>query len=192
MNKRIIIGVVGILAVVALSVGCDSMNPPSSNQKDQNVSQSILDGYQKAQPVPVKPWSQLRQNLIEIESSQADTTQTTSFFFNQGVPDPLISCPSIGFPIPSTYQLTNPEQVINKGQYDNGSVVIPQIEANGVFTGDTSGTYVICIDATGKPYASYWEGFVNTVTGPAVWDKDAKTVKLTGPPSFDFTKEKAK
>ncbi len=192
MNKRIIIGVVGVLAVMALAVGCDSMNPPSANQKDQNVSASILDGYQKDQPVPVKSWSQLRQNLIEIESSQADTTQTTSFFFNQGVADPLITCPSIGFPIPSTYQLTNPMQVVNRGQYDNGSVTTPQIEANGVYTGDSTGTYVICIDATGKPYASYWEGFVNTVTGPAVWDKETKTVKLTGPPSFDFTKEKAK
>jgi hypothetical protein len=69
-------------------------------------------------------------------------------------------------------------------------VTLPQIEANGVYTDQSSGTFVICIDAQGRPYANYWEGFVKTVTGPAEWNAGTHQVELVGPPSFTFTKGK--
>lgn len=52
----------------------------------------------RAVPVPEFRYSQIRQNLIEITQAQAqaETTQTTSFFFNLGADAPIMVCPSSG------------------------------------------------------------------------------------------------
>lgn len=180
MKKSMI--VVAAVAGLAL-VACSSSN--AAQNKDRATADKQLAGFQVNQPVPTFTYSQLRQNLIEIETAQAQSTQTTSFFFNQGVTDPTDSCPSIGFPIPSTYQLTNPAAKVVRHD-----LTLPQIEATGVYTDQSTGTYVICVDAQGRAYANYWEGFVKTVTGPAKWDAAAHQVVLVGPPSFAFSKGK--
>lgn len=176
--KKLAVIAVALLALVA--AGCSS---GGANTKDRTTAAQQLSTFQKNQPVPSFTFSQLRQNLIEIETAQSQTTQTTSFMFNQGVAQPVTVCPSIGFPMPSEDQLTNPESKV-----PNHDVALPQIEANGVYTGASTGTYVICVNAQGQPYAVYWEGFVQTVTGPAAW-KDG-SVQLVGSPSFAFSKGK--
>lgn len=181
MNRRLIAAPIAGLVLLSACSGS------TSTDKESKVAGQQLAGFNNNQPVPVFTYSQLRQNLIELETSQAQTTQTTSFFFNLGVADPIGSCPSIGYPIPTTDQLSNPLQATSNSQ---GMTSVGQIEANGVYTGQSSGTYVICVDATGKPYANYWEGFVQTVSGPAAWDTTAKQVKLTGAPSASFTTKK--
>lgn len=179
MTRKIQFTIIGIALLLTLATACSG---PSAREQDEKASEQILQQLQKSQPVPSFEWSQLRQNLIEIQTAQANTTATTSFFFNQGVTDPVLSCPSIGFPIPGTFQLTNPWQVTGNG------AVISQVEPTGVFSGDTSATTVMCVNADGEIYASYWEGFVSTVTGAATWDTEAKTIKLTGDVTGDFSK----
>lgn len=179
--------IVALLAPVAAFSGCTVSSQPESVAQDKASADANLNRLNDAQPIPAFSWSQIRQNLIEINRAQAETTQTTTFFFNLGVTNPVTSCPSIGFPIPSTAQLTNPFQAIGDIG-DNGSgAVIAQSEQTGIYTGDSSGTYVICVDALGKAYAAYWEGFVYAVTGPAEWDVTAGQAKLVGPPSFEFS-----
>lgn len=185
--KKFGMAVFAMACLGVVAAGCSNPIGQSSNEKDRKTAERQLATLSQSQPVPSFNWSQVRQNLIELETAQAQTTQTTTFFFNQGIQTPIMSCPSIGFPIPSTYQLTNPVQAETHGYQDAGTVTVGQIEAIGVYTGDSTGTYVICVDATGKAYANYWEGFVQTVTGPAVWNDSKKQVELTGPPSFDFT-----
>lgn len=182
MNKKF--AVIGIAAVSLLVfAGCEEQNNESkARRNDEKTAAAGLVDLQAAHPTPKFDRSQLRQNLIEIITAQAETTATTTFFFNQGVIDPVHVCPSIGFPIPSTAQLTNPEQKV-----ENHSLTLPQVEPTGVYTGDSTGTYVICTDANGSAYANYWEGFVQTVTGPAKWDSDSKAVELIGSSSFDFS-----
>lgn len=178
-----------ILVMLVLALGltaaeCDESRDARS--KDEAVSEQILADLQRAHPVPQFRRSQLRQNLVELTTAQAETTQTTTFFFNLGVERPISSCPSIGFPIPATMQLTNPEQIAKS--YSGGYAILPQVEPTGVFTGDTTGTYVMCVDARGNAYAVYWEGFTQTLTGPAEY-RDGQGVELIGPPSFEFTTE---
>lgn len=184
------VGGVALVVVFLLIVGaCQSSSRQAQNKAnnaERNVSAKILNNFEQNQPPPVRPWSQLRQNLIELETAQADTTQTTTFFFNLGIREPVQSCPSIGFPIASTSQITNPSQIVGSG----GSNSIPQIDPNGIYSGNSTGTYVICVDAKGRAYADYWEGFVQTVTGPAVWNAKTGSVDLVGPPSFKFSTEK--
>lgn len=172
-------------ALAALALPACASGQPSSIADDANQARQQLDRYQDTQPIPQFDWSQLRQNLIEINTAQAETTQTTSFFFNLGTDQPVASCPSIGFPIPSTAQLTNPDQAIGDIGRNGSGAVVAQIEQTGVYTGDSSGTYAVCVAPDGAPYAFYWEGYIATVTGPAIFE-DGQIV-LTGDPTFEFS-----
>lgn len=185
MFKKIL--VVGLIGTLALSLTAASCNDnPSAVKQEQRATNTQIDRYLKSQPIPAFDWSQVRQNLIEIQTAQVDTTQTSAFFFRRGGSngDPVMSCPSIGYPIPSTYQLTNPHQVAK------GYAVIGQAEATGVYTGDSSATYVMCVNAQGKLYAVYWEGDVMTVSGRSEWNAAKGQIELVGLPSFEFTKKK--
>ena len=177
MNSRLklVASTVGGLLAVALILSAS--NGPSAQTKavnnDQATSAAALLQLQRAQPIPLYTYSQLRETLIEVETAQATTTQTTTFFFNQGVVNPTSSCPSIGFPLAADTQLTNPSQIAHSGY------VIPQADPTGVYTGASTGTYVVCVNPSGHTYIDYWEGFVQTVSGPAVWSNGS--IHLTGP-----------
>jgi hypothetical protein len=194
VNRKLILSGTALVAVTALTVsGCNgSKHPQSTGQKLENQQQAKdTTSLVQNQPVPGFNYSQVRQNLKEVETAEANGVQTTSFFFNQGVQDPIMTCPSIGAPIAHTAQLTNPSQVVHDNYKSSGSVLTTeQMDPTGIYTGDSDGTYVICVDAQGNAYANYWEGFVQTVFGNAVWDKTTHQVSLVGKPSFDFSEGK--
>lgn len=161
---------IGIIAISGLALAACGGGGPAQAQQ-----QKITNQLETVQPLPAVKYSQLRQTLIDIETAQTKTVATTSFMFNMGTTAPIQSCPSVGFPIASDTQLSNPMQY-----YGNGAVV-PQMDPTGVYTGSSTGTYVLCSNAYGSTYVVYWEGFVETVTGPAVWNPATNSVKLTGP-----------
>lgn len=170
---------VAILGALTLTAGSCDGETSDANKTERKSVESSQRKLAVAQPLPTGDWSQLRQNLIEIETAQINTTATTTFFFNQGVVDPVKTCQSVGFPIPASYQLSNPEAVaINDAQ--SGTLSLPQQETTGVYTGDTTGTYVICIDGKGKGRITYWEGFVQTETGPATWNTEQHMIVSSG------------
>lgn len=189
-TKHVVLGGV-LVATLTLTAGaCDSGSSDSNSaesKQQENISKSLVNN----QPLPSFNWSQIRQNLKEIETAEATGVQTTTFFFNQGVADPIMSCPSIGAPIPTTDQLSNPQQTIDGGNGQGyGLTTVGQMDPTGVYTGSSSGTYVMCVGGNGKTYAAYWEGFVQTVFGNATWSKDTHQVEMKGDPSFKFTGSK--
>lgn len=179
--------VIALVFIVALAAACEDGDPENASSRDEHTAQSQLARYQEAQPAPEFDWSQVRQNLIEIETAQVQSTQTTTFFFNQGTDAPIGQCPSIGYPIPTTNQLTNPSQVVEVDTPGQGGAAVTtgQIEQTGVFTGDSTGTYVMCVNGNGEAYAFYWEGFVAAVSGAAEFANGE--IRLIGDPSFDFS-----
>jgi hypothetical protein len=179
MPKKIALVLVGAV----LLVGACSDKKDSATDRDEAASSAALDNLQRAHPTPSFDRSQIRQNLIEIATAQAEATATTSFFFLEGV-GLISSCPSIGFPIASTTQLTNPGRETGPRE---SRIVLPQVEPTGIYTGESTGTFVICVDARGDAYARYWEGYVQTVTGTAEFTDGQ--VNLIGPSSFEFTGE---
>lgn len=170
MFTRKLIAPLVVAATAVTALAACGQETQSATSKDQSVVADQLSRYQKNQPVPQFDYSQYRQTLIDVESAEVHGTATTTFFFHMGVQTPFTSCPSIGFPLPSTAQLTNPDQV--ERHYDNGggNVVIPQQETNGVYTGSSTGTYVVCVQPNGTKRIDYWEGDVYTTGGPAHWD----------------------
>lgn len=173
-----------LLAVVVLTSAESCSYDEQGTTQDQRITEDIMSAFSKSQPVPVFPYSQERENVIDILTARANPTATTTFFMHIGSPDPIHVCPSIGYAIPHTTQLTSPDQVVDRV---NGDVVIAQAEPVGTFTGDSTGTHVVCVDGNGRGYDNYWEGFVNTVSGPAAWDYEMHRIRLIGAPTGDFS-----
>jgi hypothetical protein len=179
MRRKWMIGVaLGMGAVLALA-GCTSSSDSVSADKNQTNAQ--LDRYQKNQPVPQFDRSQYRQTLIDVEQAQVHGVATTTFFYNLGGSKPIKFCPSIGFPVPTTSQLTNPDQLYVNGNGHDG--VVGQQEPNGAYTGDSSGTYVVCVLPNGLKRIDYWEGHVETEGGSAHWDASTQMIVDDGAPT---------
>ena len=172
MNRK---HIAAAAAAVVLGAGLTACSQESLSN-DTAATDNQLKQYQQAQPVPGFAWSQERATLIALLNARATTTATTTFFYNQGVAAPVASCPSIGMPIATTAQVTNPVQRIT-----NTDAVVDQMEPTGVYTGDSSGTYVLCATPAGVKYPVYWEGFVYTVAGNATLTDGV--VALIGEPS---------
>lgn len=172
MKRTTTVITVAALAAITLA-GCSG-----SVGQDKAIAANQLEQYQQSQPVPSFPWSQERATLIALTQARATTTATTSFMYARGSADdgPVASCPSIGFPIASTAQLTNPLQKL-----DNVDSVVAQIEQTGIYTGESSGTYVVCVNDAGIKYPVYWEGDVLTVGGQAKFE--GGQVVLVGKPT---------
>lgn len=193
MNKKTLGAIVcGVILLVCAACSTAPANKQASAVgNDQATSANALYQLEHSQPIPVFTTSQLRQTLIEIETLESKSTQTTTFFFNMGTQDPTDSCTSVGLPIPVTDQLTNPQQIASARVKDSSGShyadgVIPQVDPTGIYSQDSTGTNVLCLDKNGSPYLSYWEGFVRTVSGPAHWDFTAHKLVMDGPSAFKF------
>jgi hypothetical protein len=175
-----------VLVAGAGAAGCGSYGGGSSSGNSiEHAQQSIdTDTLVTTLPVPDFATSEIRKNLIEVEAIEALGVKSTTFAFQQGDPDPIWSCPSEGLPVPITDQLTNPDQSqwANGGTNGEAGTVISQMDPNGIYQGDGSGTDVLCLDSNGDPYVHYWEGNVDSVTATATWDTSKHSVKTEGAP----------
>jgi hypothetical protein len=173
-----------LLAGAALAtVSCSGLS--DAQKQDRQTMTDIQTRMQNAQPIPALAWSQYRQTLIDAETAQANGTQTTSFWFSRGAGGqgaPIGNCPSLGFPVPAGAQLSNPLAPLMKRDDTLADVAIAQMEPNGVYTGDSDGTYVVCVGAGGKPFLAYVEADVITFGGPAEW-RDGR-IQQTGTPTI--------
>lgn len=190
MDKRlrnVVLALVAVTSVAFGAVACSGTSQPSGQAKENAAQNAITATIVNNQPLPHFNWSQYRQTMIDVETIEAQGTATTTFFFNQGVADPTDSCPIDGLPIPNTASLSNPQQVVDgsNGGSGYGLTTIGQMDPNGVYTPpSSSGTAVICVDSSGRKYVNYWEGFVKTVTVPAVWNYTTHRLEVTGAPTF--------
>lgn len=182
-KEKIIGGAIGLVAVGGIIAGCSSSGFPSGQASENAQQQRDTTALEQTQPIPHFNWSQIRQTKIDSETIEANGTQTTSFGFQMGDPNPIWSCPSIGEPVPSNAELSNPAQVIKEGQYGDGSVTIGQQDPNGIYSSpSTTGTDVVCINSAGQKYLQYWEGNVDTVSSGATWQNGQ--IVVSGTPTF--------
>lgn len=177
------------LASAACSDGGGGKSSASQNGRDEQ--RSIATSFGRvidAQQIPVIDWSQERQTLIDTLMIRADgshgTAEVTALDGSL-----LWWCPTAGAPIPSTYQLSNPEAFVDPpdrgGQTD---VLIPQGEPTGVYPGSSEATYILCLDDAGKAFLRYDEANVRWTSG-VVDGLDPALRAQVNEITFDFTVE---
>jgi hypothetical protein len=180
---------VAIFVCAADGDGCSAQ--PTAAQKENAQQDLQMQQFLRNQPVPSFDWSLERHMLIQLYAARQRATTTFSVVQSEYTGKILWSCPSIGFPLPYSTQLTNPQQVETSG-YDHGwAVAIGQQEPNGLFPPPTSdGTWVPCVDEKGKITPVYEEKHVTVFLRP-VTEKDGQLVPTGAPASLSIdTKEK--
>lgn len=176
---KILTGTAVIAAAGLTATACGG----DSQQAESNQAQAGINLLLSNQPVPVFATSELRRNLAEVEAIQALGTPTTSFFFATGAATsgpgahPVKVCASQGEPIHATDSLSNPHQTVS----GNSGAVIDQMDPNGIYPGNSEGTYVLCLTASGQPKMSYYEGVVEAESGTAVWNNSTGMIDDEGP-----------
>lgn len=157
------------LCMAADGGGCSNADSTEHDAVDQQ--QSL---YVRNQPVPTFQWSLERHLMVQLYQARNRQVTTYSYIVNQFTGRISWSCTSLGFPIPATTQLTNPQRVA----YQNA--VIPQPEPNGVFSPpDTAGTWVMCTGEDGNIEPVYIEEHVRTYSRP-MEERDGRLVPIEG------------
>ena len=151
MNTKLI--VIFIVAALLL-VACESSSQAVYEEKQQQGEGNLA--IIRNQPVvDLGGWSQERE--IVRQTYLARNTQVSTYAYTMTYDGRIIEiCASIGYPIPYSTQLTNPQQTI----YSNGAVVA-QAEPNGLYPPvDAEATLVSCVNPDGSITPTYWEQLV--------------------------------
>jgi len=128
------------LTILILTAACDTSPQAASESGQVNNQQTI---YSTNQPLHKYDYSPERDELQQIYDARMKVANTWTVVYSMG--KPIFVCPSKGYPIPYTTQLTNPSQVDYNANSAGGNVAIPQSEPNGLYTGQSSATWVLCI-----------------------------------------------
>lgn len=185
--KKITPAIAAVILVLTLSA-CSHSSSTVGYTQENRASGEIATHYEQVQP-PYQPTgrSQYRDNLTYAEAVQVLGLNTTTFFFLNGRNDPYFWCPSKGGMVPSTAQSTNPQFIEPDPNSSTGSVIISNMDPNGVYPPPNSqGTYVRCTDSKGRDYLVDAEPDVTQISAPATWDYKANDghggIVVTGAP----------
>lgn len=124
------------LIIVFLLLTAESCDTSQTNTESNQVNnqQTV---YSQNQPLHQYDYSPERDELQQIYDARMKVVNTWTVIYSMG--KPVFVCPSKGYPIPYTTQLTNPQNWVGTG------VAIPQAEPNGLYTGTSNATWVLCI-----------------------------------------------
>ena len=156
MKKLMLAAIIGLSLTACLN---------DSDVKENNDVERQQGVYVKSQPVPFFEWSLERHLMIELYKARNNSVTTYSYVVSPYTGKILASCTSLGYPIPATTQLTNPQKLAWSDYHD--SATLPQAEPNGLYTpSSTHATWIMCLGPNGKIEPTYWEPDVLTFPRP--------------------------
>lgn len=174
MNRRRTTSLIAaLLALMVVLVGCEDNN--SADQADADFTARIAGQFGKAQPPHAYDASQARENLIAAHDALALGADSWTVQHVEGV-GVTFECPSVGFPIPLTSQLTNPERWSSNA---HGAVTLPQMEPYGVFTGSTAATMGNCVLPNGEVGIFYSESNLSAFMFDVVCDDETQRCEIS-------------
>lgn len=163
-----------LLLLLPIALLASSCNNSTADTKEADQVDQQQQVYVSNQPAPAFDWSLERHILTELYKARNNAVQTYSYIRNLNG-QVVFSCKSIGFPLPSNDQLTNPEKTDRPNS--ESRVSLPQAEPNGLYSSpSTSGTYVFCVNSDGTVSPSYFEADVEAHLSPL----DSTQNKLSG------------
>lgn len=130
---------------------------PNSNYTETQQQEAGVNAIVQNQPVPdLGGYSFERNIVIETYLARNHTIATYAYMFTMDGKIVEI-CPSIGYPIPYSTQLSAPEKLA----YSSSGAVIPQSEPNGLYPpSDAAATLVQCVNPDGSVSPTYIEWYV--------------------------------
>lgn len=145
--------------------GCSPVDNSNSNSKETDQQARAVSSIVDNQPIPdLGGYSFERQVVIETYIARNNTITTYSYLMTLN--GQIIEiCPSIGYPIPYSTQLSAPEKLapnnlmtINGFSTSPENSVIPQSEPNGLYPPDNAAaTLVQCVQSDGSVSPVYIE-----------------------------------
>jgi hypothetical protein len=156
MKKIVILCVLVVLALV----GCYSA---STSDIEMGQQTQAINSIIQNQPVPdLGGYSFERQVVIDTYLARNNTIATYAYMI--AMDGTLIEiCPSIGYPIPYSTQLTNPLKIERTWFENVGSEygVLANPEPNGLYApADAAATLVQCVNPDGSVSPTYIEWYV--------------------------------
>lgn len=168
MNKKsLTVAAIGILAIVSLG-GCHFSSTNNADEQEAAQQGKAYDQMIRNQPAPAYDWSLERQVVTEIYDARQQAVNTFSYVLSPYTGKVMWSCPSIGFPIPYSTQLTNPEKIVSGYSSNNNvpngvALTLPQQEPNGMYPPpESEATWVQCVNSQGQVTPVYEELPVTT------------------------------
>ncbi len=166
MKKYMLLTLAGLVLA-----GCGD----ASIAREQDATEKQQDVYTKTQPAPFFDWGFERHLMVKLYEARNKAVSTYSYLQSPYTGKIMSECPSLGYPIPATTQLTSPQKAI---YYSSGRIVLPQPEPNGLYSPpSTSATWVMCVGPDGNVEPVYWESNVQTYPRP-MKEVDGKLVPM--------------
>lgn len=152
MSKSKLI-VLFVLLVFVFS-GCGD---PTSAQIEQSQQELANKQIVRNQPPPdLGGWSFERHIVTELYKARNRTISTYTYTIIEYTGQIVEVCPSIGYPIPYSTQLTNPEKI--EDRYQSGYAILPNPEPNGLYPPSSAeATIINCVNPDGSLSPVYFE-----------------------------------
>lgn len=145
-----------LLVLASLAAGCvPAQSSYDIEQQQQEISnQEIV----RNQPPPnLGGYSFERHIVTEVYKARNQTISTYTYIMIQMTGQIVEICPSIGYPIPYSTQITSPER-IEAWTGQGGYAIISNPEPNGLYPPDNAAaTIVNCVNPDGSLTPTYWE-----------------------------------
>lgn len=144
-----------ICIVMMVAAGCVAESSYDIEQQQQEVANQEL---MRNQPPPhLGGYSFERHVVTEVYKARNQTISTYTYLMIQMSGQIVEICPSIGYPIPYSTQITSPER-IEAWTSQGGYAIISNPEPNGLYPPDNAAaTIVNCVNPDGSLTPTYWE-----------------------------------
>lgn len=162
MKKAILVGVIGIIALVFMA-GCEVHPERKTSDQIQQEQQERIEkeGTMAVGPPAIKNFREKRilKDIMELCDQEGLLTYTYLENMNPVIVHGRTAMggkltyfgETIGYGIPYATQYTNPQKIAEKNNYQSGSyAILPQADPNGLFKPTSAdGTWVLMKDPNG-------------------------------------------
>lgn len=140
-----------VLGIIAILAGCGEMPASSADEAAAKQTRAMMNEAASQVGLPaIQQFSELRNaKMVSELRDQAIKTWTYTVDVNGGR---HLLCESVGYGLPYSVQITNPERVLMGHEYPGTGTggTIPQPEPNGLFMPEAAdATWVMCSDGKG-------------------------------------------
>lgn len=145
------LGAVSVMIVMAIMLSSCSATEQALRTESQQQGRGVLTIVNN-QPVPdLNGYSWEREILRQTYVARNSKVATYTYITNLNG-DLIEICPSLGYPIPYSTQMTNPQVYVANGG------TLPQPEPNSLYPpSDAAATLVACVNAEGQISPAYVE-----------------------------------